>query len=53
MMDATIGEGVAESHLLQGNDTEMRAMINIGMRMLMTDIPETMIGYLRANGYHK
>jgi len=53
MMDATIGEGAAESHLLQGNDTEMRAMINIGMRMLMTDIPETMIGYLRANGYHK
>lgn len=51
LMDSTTG-GQVESNLLNGDDTVVKNMISIGMRMLMTDYPATMVGYLRSQGYH-
>ena len=53
IMDFEGENGNIERHLQQGEDTEIKSMINNSVRMIMTDTPETLGGYLRANGYHK
>ena len=53
IMDFGGENGDIERHLQQGEDTEIKSMINNSVRMIMTDTPETLVGYLRANGYHK
>lgn len=52
VMDDT-NEKTAEADLLKGNSKTFDDLLQLGVRMFMTDYPYQVLGYLRAKGIHQ